>query len=85
MYLLNVPQKYCIKFQNLKPTLIKDLGNFEPKIIYKNGPGEGGKPHVLRDDQQNDVQESESNYGMNIVCSDEISLDRNVPDVRPQE
>ncbi|XP_058790849.1 N-acetylgalactosaminyltransferase 7 [Phymastichus coffea] len=70
---------------NLKPIMVSDLGNFEPKIVYKNGPGEGGKAHILRDDQQNDVQESESNYGMNIVCSDEISLDRNIPDVRPQE
>lgn len=51
----------------------------------KSGPGEKGKPHILRDDQQNDVQQSEIDYGMNIVCSDEISLDRLIPDTRMPE
>lgn len=68
------------------PVFVKDLGNFEPRdIAERTGPGEGGKPHILRDDQKNDVQESESDYGMNMVCSNEISLDRSVPDTRPQE
>ncbi|KAJ9590680.1 hypothetical protein L9F63_016196, partial [Diploptera punctata] len=39
-------------------------------------PGEGGKPHILRDDQQNDAQQSLTEFGMNMVCSDEISLSR---------
>lgn len=66
--------------------LVEDLGNFEPRdLLVKTGPGEGGKPHILRDDQQNDVQQSESDYGMNMVCSDEISLSRSIPDSRPQE
>ena len=68
------------------PVFVKDLGNFEPRdVVPRTGPGEGGKAHVLRDDQQNDVQQSESDYGMNMVCSDEISLDRSVPDTRPDE
>lgn len=49
------------------------------------GPGEGGKAHHLREDQQNDVAESESQYGMNMVCSDEISLDRTIKDTRLEE
>lgn len=61
------------------------LGNFELKVEPKTGPGEGGLPHVLKDDQQNDVQESESAYGMNIMCSDEIAMDRSIPDTRPDE
>lgn len=65
---------------------VNDLGNYEPKnIVIKSGPGEQGKAHILRDDQQNDVQQSESDYGMNMVCSDEISLDRTIPDMRPNE
>jgi len=65
---------------------IEGLGNFEPRdLSVRTGPGEGGKPHILRDDQQNDVQQSESDYGMNMICSDEISLSRSVPDTRPEE
>lgn len=66
--------------------LVEGLGNFEPRDrSVKSGPGEGGKPHILRDDQLNDVQQSESDYGMNMVCSDEISLSRSIPDSRPAE
>ncbi|XP_078038218.1 N-acetylgalactosaminyltransferase 7 [Augochlora pura] len=68
------------------PVLTKELGNFEDKHVQvKNGPGEGGKPHILRDDQQNDIQQAESDYGMNMVCSNEISLDRSIPDTRMPE
>ncbi|KAG8038061.1 hypothetical protein G9C98_006386 [Cotesia typhae] len=68
------------------PVLVEGPGNFEPQNLeQRSGPGEGGKPHVLRDDQQNDVQQSESDYGMNMICSDEISLDRTIPDLRPEE
>lgn len=68
------------------PIFTNDLGNFEPKnILDRKGPGENGKPHTLRDDQQNDVEQSQSDYGMNMICSDEISLDRSIPDKRPDE
>ncbi|XP_046739825.1 N-acetylgalactosaminyltransferase 7 [Diprion similis] len=68
------------------PVISDDLGNFEPRnVVVRTGPGEEGKAHILRDDQQNDVQQSESDYGMNMVCSDEISLDRSVHDTRPAE
>ncbi|KAJ8688396.1 hypothetical protein QAD02_024191 [Eretmocerus hayati] len=67
------------------PELVTGLGNFEPKVVKKSGPGEDGKPHVLSDDQQNYVQDSEAAYGMNILCSDDIAMDRNVPDTRPDE
>ncbi|XP_033359176.1 N-acetylgalactosaminyltransferase 7 [Bombus vosnesenskii] len=68
------------------PVLSKELGNFELKhVSIRSGPGEGGKPYILRDDQQNDVQQSEIDYGMNMVCSDEISLDRSILDTRMPE
>ncbi|XP_029166822.1 N-acetylgalactosaminyltransferase 7 isoform X3 [Nylanderia fulva] len=68
------------------PVFVDGLGNFElHDVAVKSGPGEGGKPHILRDDQLNDVQQSESDYGMNMVCSDEISLSRSIPDTRPAE
>ncbi|XP_048506338.1 N-acetylgalactosaminyltransferase 7 isoform X2 [Athalia rosae] len=68
------------------PVLSEELGNFEPRnVVPRIGPGEEGKAHILREDQQNDVQQSESDYGMNMVCSNEISLDRSVHDTRPAE
>lgn len=69
-----------------KPRLVKGLGNLEPKETeQKEGPGEGGQPHYLRQDQQNDADQSESEYGMNVACSDEISLDRSILDTRLEE
>jgi len=65
---------------------VEGLGNYEPRDVpVRSGPGENGKPYILRDDQLNDVQQSESDYGMNMVCSDEISLSRSIPDTRPAE
>lgn len=69
-----------------RPKLVSGLGNFEPKNDEdRQGPGEGGQPHRLREDQQNDADQSESEYGMNVACSDEISLDRSVLDTRLEE
>lgn len=69
-----------------RPKLVQGLGNFEPKSIEeREGPGEQGKPHYLQPEQQNDADQSESEYGMNVACSDEISLDRNIHDTRLEE
>lgn len=68
------------------PKLVSGLGNFEPaEIEDRDGPGEKGQPHHLRQDQQNDADQSESDYGMNVACSDEISLDRTILDTRLEE
>lgn len=68
------------------PVLFSGLGNFEPPSEPKrSGPGEGGKPHRLREDQQNEEKQSLSEYGMNIKCSNEISLNRSIPDLRLEE
>lgn len=68
------------------PKLIEGLGNYEPKNIEdKEGPGEKGHPYYLKQEQQNAADQSESEYGMNIACSDEISLDRTIRDTRLEE
>ncbi|KAL0267144.1 UNVERIFIED_CONTAM: hypothetical protein PYX00_009494 [Menopon gallinae] len=65
---------------------LKGVGNFEPQDEEpKSGPGEEGRAHYLRDDKQNEVAEAVSQYGMNMACSDEISLDRSIPDTRLPE
>jgi polypeptide N-acetylgalactosaminyltransferase len=69
-----------------KPQLVSELGNFEPRnVAERTGAGEGGKPHILRDDQQNDASQALTEFGMNMVCSDEISLSRSIPDTRLAE
>lgn len=69
-----------------RPKLVQGLGNFEPRNEQeRQGPGEGGQPHRLREEQQNDADQSESEYGMNVACSNEISLDRSVLDTRLEE
>ncbi|GBO98466.1 N-acetylgalactosaminyltransferase 7 [Eumeta japonica] len=68
------------------PKLGTDLGNFEPKEKpLGKGPGEGGKPYHMADERANDIAESESEYGMNIAASDDIAMDRSVPDTRLSE
>jgi hypothetical protein len=74
----------CTLFQ--KPHLVNDLGNFEPRnVAERTGPGEGGKPHILHDEQQNDASQTLTEFGMNMVCSDEISMSRSIPDTRLPE
>lgn len=60
-----------------KTYIIPDLGNFEPKTIVKvKGPGEEGKPYHMPSDRDNDVAESEGEYGMNIAASNDIAYNR---------
>lgn len=62
------------------------LGNFEPvDVPERSGPGEHGLAHTVADAKQNAATESEMEYGMNIACSDEISLDRAIKDTRLDE
>lgn len=62
------------------------LGNFEPpKPPTRVGPGEGGKAHLLSPNKQNEGSQSMSEYGINMVVSDEIAMDRVVPDTRHSE
>lgn len=44
-----------------------------------------GEPYNLPEDKRNKAEESEMEYGMNIACSNEISLDRAIKDTRLDE
>lgn len=70
-----------------KTTLhLNRLGNFEPQPEEpKSGPGEGGAAHVLLPEKRNEASQSISEFGMNMVCSDEISLSRTIKDTRMPE
>lgn len=62
------------------------LGNFEPPVsAAKSGPGEKGEPHHVPSDRENEALQSLSEYGMNMACSDDISLNRSIPDLRMEE
>lgn len=62
------------------------LGNFEPKDVKpRTGPGENGDAYTLPPDKKNVADASEMEYGMNIACSDEISMHRSVRDTRLEE
>lgn len=62
------------------------LGNFEPRDLKpRTGPGENGEGHILSPDKKNVADASEMEYGMNIACSDEISMHRSVRDTRLEE
>ena len=60
-------------------------GNFEPMREEEGeGPGEHGLAHHTKHSGGR-VEELVNDYGMNIVASDEISLDRSLPDTRLSE
>ena len=62
------------------------LGNYEPAPgKRRSGPGENGEAHRVSRAKQNLAAQSENEYGMNMAVSDEISLDRSVPDTRDPE
>lgn len=63
------------------------MGNFEPHehLTIPSGPGEMGKSHKLRSDQKSEEDRLKGVYGFNQLVSDEISLNRTVPDLREEE
>lgn len=70
------------------------LGNFEPLDAHaaagdKPRPGDFGQKFVLKKSEfnfdPNEVQLKKSEYGMNLVASDHIPMDRIVPDLRHAE
>ena len=64
-------------------------GNFEPsssvKVTRNTGPGENGKGHHLRVEQKQEEEHLKGVYGFNQLVSDEITLNRTVPDLREEE
>ncbi|CAG0879677.1 unnamed protein product [Darwinula stevensoni] len=75
------------KNQILEPVFVfEKLGNFEPKETEeRTGPGQNGKPHYVGPEKQNEARNIFMEYGINLIVSDEISLDRAVPDMRNPE
>uniref|UniRef100_T1JGF0 Polypeptide N-acetylgalactosaminyltransferase n=1 Tax=Strigamia maritima TaxID=126957 RepID=T1JGF0_STRMM len=64
----------------------KKPGNFEPKNVEKRtGPGEEGKAHYLSSDKKNEMDQGMMEFGINVVASDEISMNRSIPDFRIKE
>lgn len=61
-------------------------GNFEPiRDEMNEGPGEGGVAYHLPASRDNEVDVSVSKYGINMAASNDISLDRSIPDTRMPE
>lgn len=61
-------------------------GNYEPeKYGGGSGAGDNGKPHQLRVEQKSEEETLKGVYGFNQLVSDEISLNRTVPDTREEE
>ncbi|XP_064622397.1 N-acetylgalactosaminyltransferase 7-like isoform X2 [Lineus longissimus] len=61
------------------------LGNYEQEQGVRSGPGEYGEPVFTSLAEKGASDRSMHEYGFNMVASDKISLDRNVPDTRLQE
>ncbi|XP_050423671.1 N-acetylgalactosaminyltransferase 7 [Adelges cooleyi] len=80
---------YAKQFKHsLIPPFYRDgvPGNFESSIPnHGSGPGEGGIPYRVPSSRENEALLGISEYGMNMACSDDISLNRTIPDLRMEE
>ena len=77
-----------ISHPGVKPVFLgKGKGNFEPESYSpkSSGVGEGGKAHHLTIEQKGEEEKLKGVYGFNQLVSDEISLNRTVPDTREEE
>lgn len=62
-----------------------ETGNFEPETKPKPGPGENGEPVYLTMEEKAEGDRTVREFGFNMVASDKIGMDRNIPDTRPDE
>ncbi len=61
------------------------MGNYEPVLEPRSGPGEGGIPVNLDASEKARGDQLVREFGFNMVASDKISLDRRIKDTRPAE
>ncbi len=68
-------------------TVFKDgvIGNYEPVLEPRSGPGENGEGVTLDQSEKQKAQKLIGEFGFNMVASDKISLDRRIKDTRPAE
>lgn len=73
--------------EDLKVPLFRDQvnGNYEVPVAKREGPGENGVAYRLPASEQKQAQAGNHEYGFNQLASDKISLDRIIPDTRPDE
>ncbi|UYV62339.1 GALNT7 [Cordylochernes scorpioides] len=64
-----------------------ELGNYEPPQggPVREGPGEMGRPYKPHNIDPNEVSVAMMEYGINMAASDQIPLDRSIPDLRMPE
>lgn len=55
------------------------------KRLPLHGPGEGGEPVILRDDELDKAEKTIKEMSINVVASEKISMDRHIPDFRSKE
>jgi len=70
--------------------LFQIKGNFEPLLDEnprEERPGDNGNKYNLEGEgiDWNEVNAKKNEYGMNVVASDRIPMDRKVPDLRHEE
>jgi len=84
----SIPVAAQVSHTGVKPKFLGQgvKGNFEPDTYTGgSGPGENGQAHVLRVEQKREEEKLKGVYGFNQMVSDEISLNRTVPDTREEE
>uniref|UniRef100_A0A3Q2GXT3 Polypeptide N-acetylgalactosaminyltransferase n=1 Tax=Equus caballus TaxID=9796 RepID=A0A3Q2GXT3_HORSE len=75
------------RLDHLEEVVYNQLNGLAKPIGLVEGPGglgQGGMAATLRDDSQ-DTESKFEEYGYNAQLSDRISLDRTIPDYRPQK
>lgn len=79
------PQIEYSEDMKAKTSLISDFWVPEKSLVKVIGQGDGGSPVYTNAGEEEQKQMSYSEYGFNQFISDKISLNRTVPDTRPNQ